>query len=1216
MRKIRNYRVKRPMAAVIAALCLVLWQAPPAAAFQRSRMEAERRTRPTQTPDVEQRKQIEAKEKAAERQPAVRELDAAEMGQIRGRGAHRNAAFNGVLPWQKSFRDVNLCNGNLFKSFTDIQVSPARGAGLAWQRSYNSNDERVGPFGVGWTHAYDIRINEAGGNEVPRTDFFGGSHVYHRDADGLYSPPAYMFDELSSNYDNFLADGPPEILSDDQKGKDGTVKHFMSGGTDADSTPSNERVIEYIQDRHGNQTVFTYGLTAPFADGSTKKLLTAVTDPSGRSLEISWQNLGTTMSPAWRITQVAGPFDSSSNPVYTVTYEYNGDLNLWKVHQDPNGLNRITTFTYTTSNGEAGLLASIADPLGHTLSYTYELATGALATTDTVWVSTVTEPGSGGALTWSITRDSNSWGIWTIWVSPPGTFGHKRSCAVTTDQNLRCFAVGPWNDVNWHTYEIYYDTSNNVTGTLTSWQDPRDWLTGFGGTLTAMTYGPHGNVLTASNIMDYAGGGVPILGGTTTTSYYDASKYFQKASVEDPNGNISTFDYFDNADTSLGNRGEVKWVRDARYGTTSQQFEYTYNQYGQKETETNLNDVVTEYTYGDTWGNPTQVVQDPGMGNLNRTTQMSYDVAGRVLSSTDPKSQSSSFTYNGVGQPTQATLPGETVSYTYGSNGRTESVTDGRGTTSMSYETGNDRVASVADPVTGTISYTYLTTGERASVTLPGGGTWTYTYAEDWSMLPEPSPDKISRLLLKIEDDNGRDVQYVLDSTGRMHEAINNITYVNGSPVSHMKTEFTFDSVYVMPAYSHGWLSEVKNTWNELDPMTNQWQQTVLVQNDYTNDNNGNRLTNTVSDNSGPIRTEEYGYDALSRLTGVDYGDGQTQTYAFDPMGNRTQKADSVTGTESYTYNNANMLLTRGSNSYTNDLNGNTLTGGGRTNTWDGQNRLTQCVNGSTTTSFVYGADGLRRRSTVGSTSTDYILEGQSVVRERQGGSNVATYLQGLRGPEYRRNDSTGVVRWYLYDGLGSVLGEVDGSGNITATRRFDVYGGVRASTGTSTSNHKFVGGLGHSSEDDTGFVYMRARYMDPLTGRFASEDPGRDGSNWLTYVGANPTSRFDPDGKRMTEAEYQLLDQLCLAQLSGGALLAGAGAALVMRGIAMIHSACAGLSGPIPNLLALLMATPGFVIGTQMAVFGEMGLKLGTLMVVTAAIGRTVAAYDFYCGE
>ena len=82
----------------------------------------------------------------------LRLLTPAEMKHTLGRGPYRNRAFSGTLPWQRSLRDVNLCNGNLFKSFTDIQVSPAQGAGLALQRTYNSNDDRIGPFGIGWTH--------------------------------------------------------------------------------------------------------------------------------------------------------------------------------------------------------------------------------------------------------------------------------------------------------------------------------------------------------------------------------------------------------------------------------------------------------------------------------------------------------------------------------------------------------------------------------------------------------------------------------------------------------------------------------------------------------------------------------------------------------------------------------------------------------------------------------------------------------------------------------------------------------------------------------------------------------------------------------------------------------------------------------------------------------------------------------------------------------
>ncbi len=503
-------------------------------------------------------------------------------------------------------------------------------------------------------------------------------------------------------------------------------------------------------------------------------------------------------------------------------------------------------------------------------------------------------------------------------------------------------------------------------------------------------------------------------------------------------------------------------------------------------------------------------LQDPGMGHLNRTTEMEYDAAGRVIESTDPKNQTSTFEYNGVGQPTEADLPGETVTYTYGANGRTASVTDNRGTTSIAYETNNDRVASVTDPITGTIEYTYNVTGERATLELPGGNTWTYSYRSNWWMLPKGDPNAYSKMLDKITDDQGKEVFYYFDTRGKLYEAKQKIS---GS-VSNLTT-YTYDSNG--SNQSRGHLAEIKNEITKPGFMGFP-ETTLIVKNAYTYDNNGNRLTNAIYDNAGLIRTEEYGYDALNRLTSVNYGDGQTQSYSFDAMGNRSQKVDSISGTENYTYNNANMLLTRGANSYTNDSNGNTLTGGGRTNTWDGQNRLTQCVYSGTTTTFTYGSDRLRRSTASGGTTTTFVLDEGNMLRELQGGSAVATYLHGPRGPECRR-DGSNVYRWYVYGGLGSILAEVDASGNVTATRKYDVFGAVRGSTGTGVSNHKFVGSLGHPSEDSTGLIYMRARYCDPTSGRFVSEDPILDGKNWYAYANQNPVNVTDYSGYAPTRS-------------------------------------------------------------------------------------------------
>ena len=81
-------------------------------------------------------------------------------------------------------------------------------------------------------------------------------------------------------------------------------------------------------------------------------------------------------------------------------------------------------------------------------------------------------------------------------------------------------------------------------------------------------------------------------------------------------------------------------------------------------------------------------------------------------------------------------------------------------------------------------------------------------------------------------------------------------------------------------------------------------------------------------------------------------------------MGNRLSRQDFVSGTTNSSYNAANMLLSTtgaGASTYTNDAEGNTLTGGGRTNAWDSQNRLVSCIITGNSSTFKYGADGLRR---------------------------------------------------------------------------------------------------------------------------------------------------------------------------------------------------------------------------------------------------------------
>lgn len=258
----RNQRVLRPLA--VLTLLTTAWLLFPRTVFAKPRVYKAYSqltgTGLTQTPDAELRKLMDVRERSEKATAEKKRLDAEplspkEMKAIAGRGPNRNPYASGApMPWHRSLRDVNMCNGNLFKSFTDVQVAPGRGAGLVLQRTYNSNDDRVGAFGIGWTHAYDIRIEDAGvvidnsveKELVPRTDFFGGKHKYTRDADGLYTPPAYMYDELDSRYDEEMVSGLPRSEEDTQVGMDGTVKHFVPEGIDAAGKLSKVRVCDYI----------------------------------------------------------------------------------------------------------------------------------------------------------------------------------------------------------------------------------------------------------------------------------------------------------------------------------------------------------------------------------------------------------------------------------------------------------------------------------------------------------------------------------------------------------------------------------------------------------------------------------------------------------------------------------------------------------------------------------------------------------------------------------------------------------------------------------------------------------------------------------------------------------------------------------------------------------------------------------------------------------
>ena len=81
--------------------------------------------------------------------------------------------------------------------------------------------------------------------------------------------------------------------------------------------------------------------------------------------------------------------------------------------------------------------------------------------------------------------------------------------------------------------------------------------------------------------------------------------------------------------------------------------------------------------------------------------------------------------------------------------------------------------------------------------------------------------------------------------------------------------------------------------------------------------------------------------------------------------------------------------------------------------------------------------------------------------------------------------------------------------------RSYDVWGSLRWNPSNSGDvKQRYCANLGHVEDDQSGLVYMRARFHEPWTGRFINQDPVGYGHNWFIYASNAPTIFSDGSGK------------------------------------------------------------------------------------------------------
>jgi RHS repeat-associated protein len=226
---------------------------------------------------------------------------------------------------------------------------------------------------------------------------------------------------------------------------------------------------------------------------------------------------------------------------------------------------------------------------------------------------------------------------------------------------------------------------------------------------------------------------------------------------------------------------------------------------------------------------------------------------------------------------------------------------------------------------------------------------------------------------------------------------------------------------------------------------------------------------------------------------------------------------------------------------YTYDANGNLLTGGGRTLTWDPENRLQQAAHGGQTTVFTYDGDGmLVKREVVGGETTVYV--GQHYERNVTTGQDTKYYYFGDQRVAMQQG---GAVSFIHTDHLGSTSVMSDQAGNaVGETIRYFPYGTTRVGNpGTLPTDYLYTGQ--RRQEPLGGLYHMGARFYDPALGRWLSADsiiPDETNPQMLNryaYALNNPIVYRDPSGHIVVASVGAFLAYKGV-KAAGGALVTG----------------------------------------------------------------------------
>ncbi|HYH07155.1 MAG TPA: DUF6531 domain-containing protein [Thermoanaerobaculia bacterium] len=1022
----------------------------------------------------------------------------------------------GHHPWAlKTGVGTDVLTGNFFMTETDFSIETL-GFPLEIRRTYNSGNAGtvVNELGVGWSWNYGARLMTQSDNHGviwQRED--GTSTYFKRNPDNTFSGEEGIYEKLvwrPSNNNYAMTRKDQSVLIFEPSGRL-AVMIDPSGNPTSILRDGAGRITAVVDPFNQRSLTFVYG-----GDG----YISTVYDPIGRTYEYRRHANGAISSVTKR--------DSAGNTFTIASYVY-GSGGPWQMlaFNDADGNQLAQSFDNSfrvarqTFNGNNEIRFVYGPDSDDSSGYT--VGVGQTGVWDTRGRIHIYGYSSDGKVVAHL-RETNNWSF----VSDD-SWSYSGYLATThTDQDGSTTTNYDWNTGNVtrviepggrttsHTYDAWNNrtsTTDNAGYVTTYAYDGNHRLirvTDAANRVTSHTYHSNGRLHTTTDPRN-----------NTTTYTYDSLGY--PASITNGAGETTTFVY-DAAGRKLLERtplgAETRYTYDGRNNVLTMTdplgnvSSTQYDLYGRRTSVTDAEGRTTSFSY-DITKNQLWRITDAH----NNYIELSRDsFGGNVTSVRDANGNFTYFGYDDLNRRTsEADAYGNTWLFNYTGQDRISSVRDAANAWTYYFYDTHNQLAQITHSDNQVVTYGYDSVGNRTSMNDWTGQTlWTYDYADRVTSCTKDGRDTLYGYdavgnLTSIQWESGKLVHYTYDAANRMGTVTdwqNRVTTYTYDLSGRRKTIQYPNGVVTTFGY------DAANRTTSIDHARGF---STVATFDYDYDRVGNPRWKRRTDGL----LESYQYDALHRIISVYYPSPLRQVqYAYDAAGNRTWHSESYNGNapfqSSYSYDASDRASSDWAGNAFYDANGALTAQGQRSLYWNAQHLLGAFYEGPNAHSYQYDGDGRRVAQTTNGVTTSYVVdtvpEHSDVLRSSSmWGTYHYIYGHDLLYRVYGNDE----VSYFHNDVLGSVTDGTKADGTRVLNWGYDVFGYPWSGSAGINEPHMFAG----EEYDSNAFIYLRARYYDPRSGRFVSRDPvsldltDTQSLNRYTYVCNRPTVLTDPSG-------------------------------------------------------------------------------------------------------